>query len=429
MNERLPAVCHITDLAPANPATFGPLSYRNLASAALRYEHAEAPLLSEVWHADNGSMEERNAAENAASAYLTRISHHIITASTPAQHDLWAQRFNQGSIEIYGQPDVSEAKTLIHDEQLYLLSYQSRPDVDQRAVDYLLDFYSSVVGEPDHTESSQYNSLWPRIVEFVNDRFAPLIDIIDEVCAGKEQILPVDSKLILESMIKWMADSHSPTWARWRVKEKNDAIMAAYPETEEFSVGKLTPPCSPAIAKGGAFHEMLHALRAIIGMTSNEHLRLGLAQFRTFDEGFATLFEWALSGIRTTGAEMHYRNIALALGSIDGNPVSRSKLLGVEYKNSKLHWQASGGRGLFPLGRRRGIAAQTTRISRGGRGDNFGTIQPVFTKDMVYHEGYRRAERYIQRKLDEGRSMGEIFNMLNMWRVRRGKGCKYWFLG
>lgn len=414
MNERLPTVCHITDLAPENPATLGTLSYKNLASAALKYEHADTLFLADAWQAEQGSMEERNAAENAASAYLSRIAHRIITAPTPAQHDLWAARFTNASIDIYGQPDPHEAKRVIHELQLRHIGYQEMPHVDQHALEYLLDFYRSVVGEPGGFEQTPYDSLWPQIVTFMNTRFKPLFDIFDAVAEKKEWICPEDSKLILADMLKWLSVNHNPAWARWKVKEKNDATMAAYPETEEFTVGMLTPPCLPILAKGGIIHELLHALRTINGRKFNENLAIGLAGFRTYDEGFANLVGYAVAGMADIGPEILYSNIALALGSIDENPVSRSKLLRVAYNSSKVGWQATGGQGLLPLSRKRGNFSFTTRIFRGGRGDDFGTIQPVFTKDIMYHEGYIRAERYFQKMLSEGKSMDEIFDYLTL---------------
>src|SRR5688572_27306447 len=151
----MPQVCLIKDLAPDNPATLGTLRYRNLAAAALRFERADTAFLENVWHAPHGSMEEMDAAQLAAGAYLTRIANQVTAANTPKQHDLWAERFTQASIEIFGQPDPHEAKLLTHRKQLRLFGYQSDPNVDQRSVDYLLEFYSSVVGEPENRELSE----------------------------------------------------------------------------------------------------------------------------------------------------------------------------------------------------------------------------------------------------------------------------------
>ncbi len=53
------------------------------------------------------------------------------------------------------------------------------------------------------------------------------------------------------------------------------------------------------------------------------------------------------------------------------------------------------------------------RIYRGSRGDNLGTKQAIFTKDIAYYVGYKQMAEYITNQLKNGRSATEVFNYLS----------------
>ncbi len=410
----VPLVCLLDDIAPDDMFTAGPLTYHSgrLASAALRYEQMDGALMSDLWTPDKTSVQYAHAASNAASAYLVRTAHRATAASTQAQRDLWSERYTQASIEFYGQPDPTEAKRLIHTKQRKLIELQSYPLADQRQVDYLLNFYTSIAGDPDpsSTTSSIDTSLWPEIAAVMNERYSAIFELLDNTAVGKDVLTTEEYAPIFVNAVKWLAQNDNPEWANWKVV-KRPGGFAVYQETKEIIVG-ANPAGLPRLRiKTLLAHELLsHALRSVTAYAMGDYnLALGLPGYDAFEEGKATLLGWAVSGKFTEGAIDFYTDIAIARGSIDGRPRSRDDLLAMSRARAIINAQTEeDGLVLDNNGMQRVLIRgnqQVNRIFRGGG---------LLTKDIVYYDGYDKAYSFIRRLRAYGISMGGILDYLKL---------------
>lgn len=404
----VPLVCLIDDIKPNDLFTSGPLTYDNLAPAALRYEQADGALTSSLWTPGQTIIQQEQAARNAASAYLVRTAHQGTTARTAAQRDLWDKRYTQASIEFYGQPDPAEARRLIHDKQRRLLDLRSHPKADQHQVGFLLNFYASVVGEPDpdSTAPSIDTKYWPEIAQFMDQHYAEIFKLLEDTAVGKDILTTEEYAPVFADAVQWLAENR-PEWADWKVTEKLGGF-AVYQETKEIIVGANPAGLSRLRIKTLLAHEVLtHAMRsATASKFGDRDLEPGLPGYDVFEEGIATLIGWAVSGKATQGAIDFYIDIALALGSIDGRPRSRDELLRMSRARAIINAQTEENGAILNDDELRRVYLRANqiinRIFRGG----------LLTKEVIYHHGYNKADSYIKKQRARGLSIGHILSYL-----------------
>src|SRR5262245_45379622 len=117
----IPIVHHTVDLELQDPGTFAAhLAYPNIAAAAIEHGQWERDRRALVWDSEPGSMDERFATRQLAAAYMSCAAAQVVAAPTPALHDVWAKRFTDASIELYGSPEPEEATRLVGKECQWL---------------------------------------------------------------------------------------------------------------------------------------------------------------------------------------------------------------------------------------------------------------------------------------------------------------------
>lgn len=417
----IPATRIFYDIRPDRPDTDAtPLTYSNLSAAAAEHDQLADARLARAWESESDSIEEDHAAREAALANLARTALRVVEAPNPRVHDQWAERFTESSIELFGEPDADEARKILRDHQRWVASLQANPTIDQEAVNFLLDFYEPLVGKPDHeaaasAEEKQEAQLHQEIAEIMNQRYHPLIKLFDE--PKKTTFAPKDLKDISVAACAWLAEyDQQPGWSDWKVVEAPDVIFSIEQARREIVIGMLRQPSSPNRARGLFVHEVLvHAMRSVKGYASgNERLGVGLSNADEFEEGLATFIEYALSPPGKVSGCEHYISIALALGKLDGRYHNRAELLKISQAKVKIAYQDIGSYDPANNTGQSMANSRVNRIFRGGRGDDFGERQAVFTKDIIYHRGYIRARRYIQQLRDNGVRMEDILDYLTL---------------
>jgi hypothetical protein len=138
-------------------------------------------------------------------------------------------------------------------------------------------------------------------------------------------------------------------------------------------------------ARGLLAHELLvHGLRGKNGyQTGDKKLGSGLPEYLDAEEGLGVLYEAAINVRLPDKVYDRYVDIALALGSVDGVQKPRQRLFDISYARQSLraHTPDSQQPDHALVSK---VWAHVDRIYRGGRGDEFGTRQAIFTKDIAY---------------------------------------------
>jgi hypothetical protein len=114
-----------------------------------------------------------------------------------------------------------------------------------------------------------------------------------------------------------------------------------------------------------------------------------------------------------------YTNIALALGTIDGVQKTRQQIFDINFARQLIRAQVKGAikgaildeADIASLKRKTWI--HVDRIYRGGPGDDLESRQAIFTKDVIYHIGYRQMVEYITGQLDQKMTAADIFAYLS----------------
>lgn len=406
-------------LRPDQPTSEGPLTYSSLASIVNAYEGFESNLVREVLDAPSGSLLEHDRAKQLAMYNLVRTALRVTTARAPRQHDVWAERFTKSSIELFGAPDPAEARRLMREDQLWLMGLQGKAGVDQSSLDFLLHFHASAIGEPDTStvsaaETSSGADLLTEIAQLFNEQYPAVVGL--EPATPKTLFYPMDLIELFDDARRILAAQHSPIWDQWRITKQDATSITTYPYLQEVAVGMMRRPMILQEAMCLLVHEMLiHGLRSIHGsLTNDELMQYGLPGHLDFEEGFATLTGQAFREKPIPGPRDYYVNTALALGSIDGKPRRRKELIQVQIARVTMREQATGlyGQMLGPVEYELEARGHVNRIFKGGRGEEFGGVEPVFTKDIIYHTSYAKAEKYIRRLRAQGFTLKQVYDYL-----------------
>jgi hypothetical protein len=294
--------------------------------------------------------------------------------------------------------------------------------VSQQHLELLLGTYQPIIESVSLTEfpetaeeESEVNEKLAirRYGEAIMQKYGPIFDLVDT--SSKSEFTPKDLKELFEAVIDWLAVNDDPIWNRWKITTPRITHIMTDPMAKKVKVGALRENASPLEAKMLIAHETLvHALKSKNGYNKKDKkLAVGLAENEETEEGLGILAEEAISGTLPYKAYDRYVDIALALGTVDGVQRSRSNLFKISYARQLIRAQLRGDseESLSTLPRQ--VLVHIDRIYRGGLGDNLGTRQAIFTKDVAYYAGYKKMSRYITDQMAQGKSPEEIFAYLS----------------
>jgi hypothetical protein len=232
--------------------------------------------------------------------------------------------------------------------------------------------------------------------------------------AGKDEFTPNDLEDLFKKALDWLKDNDDPKWSEWSVVSKDGTSLSVDTTERKIEIASRRETASLKDTRGLIAHELLvHCLRAKNGYkTGDKRLATGLPGYLDTEEGLGILAEAAITGELPDKAHDRYIDIALAAGVVDGVQRSRQAVFQISYDRQLIRAQLRGDKAsiasLIPR-----VWSHVDRIYRGGPGDNFGTRQAVFTKDIAYYVGYKRMAAYITKQLDDGKSASEVFAYLS----------------
>ncbi|MDQ3065077.1 MAG: flavohemoglobin expression-modulating QEGLA motif protein [bacterium] len=418
----IPSVKVYENITPANSGTGeGVLEYDILADAVKSYEPSHAVRSAEAWSSPVDTLDEERTAKQLAMEYLLRTALKGVESASIQSQYLWAERFTQASIELLGEPDRNEVTGLIFQELEQLNALRSNQDVDQTMLNFLLDTYQNILGpdtsyerrEDDSEDRELEKAAIAEYGENLRDRYQPIFDLVDD--AEIEEFDPESLQNLFTRAIQWMAENHDPDWALWEVVYRNATSLDVVASKRQIRIGSRREPASPVMAKKLLAHELLvHALRGQNAYASGDQMLLkGYPGFVDTDEGLGKISEESIGGISDIPGRDRYVDIALALGTVNGIQKTRQELFQIHLSRSIINAQASSSydETMMPILVKRAWSS-VDRIYRGGKGDSSGTIQAVYTKDIVYYTGYKKMAAYLSQQRAIGKTMPEIFDFL-----------------
>jgi hypothetical protein len=420
----IPTVKVYENITPINSGTGAAvLEYDQLLPAVKEYKLSHANRSARAWESESGSFEELKSAKQLAMEYLLRTALQDIQALTIESRDLWSDRFTRASIELYGEPEEQEVSKLVSAEvqQWHLL--EGDENVSQPLLKFLQVSYEKVF-RPDMTsapEDDRFEELEGERAaieaygEVLWGKYKPVFDLVDK--ADKEELTPEDLKNLFERAIKWLADNEDEGWTNWVVEFKNDTGVSSGGKDRKIRIGKRRVNATPDDARELIAHELfVHGLRSQNAHKgSDEMLITGYPGFLDAEEGLGKLSEQAVGGITEEPGRDRYMDIAIALKKVNGVQITRQELFGIHLARDIVKAQSKEEFDGFKLADMTRTAwASVDRVYRGGRANEDGSRQAVYTKDLAYYIGYKKMAQYLRGQLARGKSMNEIFEYVTL---------------
>lgn len=377
-----------------------------------------------AWESQPGSMEELETVRQLALQGFVQTAARLIETPGLGDRDLWASRFTEASVELYGEPEKEEVERLLSGELYFLEHISGLENFDQANVELLKDVYRRelfrdeglkfVVEVAD--EAMKKDAIFG-FGEILKQRYGYIFDLIDD--SEEKMYTPADLLGLFENSLSLLKQNETG-WDEWVIVERPNSTMLSVNATHKrINIPMKREAATSSEARGLLGHELLvHALRAKNGYaTSENYMGQGLPGFLDAEEGLGIMVEHGLSGELPAKAYDRYVDVALALGTLTGRQYGRSELALISYARQALRLQLAdkldeaSARALKAK-----VQTHVDRIFRGTPGDDQGNVYGVYTKDISYYEGYRSMTDYIVNELKKGRSLDDIYDHIAIGR-------------
>ncbi len=356
------------------------LQYNNLDNAVDAHAAYEYARMADFWDAEEGSLEELEAAKQQAAQYMLMGSAALQRAVTPESQQMWSKRYTQAASELYGAPEAELARKLWHEQQNGGEINRPFLEAARQVGEYL-----------DKTYASVYEALG------LNDQ----IDKVDATGVADR----------FEAGLRVLAEQYDEAWSEWTIKREEGGSLSANSSEKKIIVGRQRANMELSKLKGLFTHEVLvHGLRAVNGSKRSEVLGRGLAGYLDAEEGLGVFVEYAINGEVPEKAVDRYVDIAYAMGLVDGKEHTRDEL--VQHVRSRM-MKRNQTSAVMKLDEdlEKEIYEHVNRIYRGSLGNEH---VGIFTKDIAYYVGCMEMGAYIQSELDNGKSVEEIMQYVSI---------------
>ncbi|MEP6710435.1 MAG: hypothetical protein ABJA64_01825 [Candidatus Saccharibacteria bacterium] len=190
MASEIPKVLVLGPITPStDSARSETLEYGQLESAVKKHAPFEYERMAKFWNAEEGSLEEHEAAQQLASQYMLMGSFALSRSSDP---EIWSKRYTQATSEIYGLPEPGLAKTLWQEQQS-----NSRGEVELP--------FKDVAEKMNVLLNKKYDSVFKAL----------------DVESSTDTINPSGIADRFEAAIAVLSEQHDTDWSEWIV-ERND---------------------------------------------------------------------------------------------------------------------------------------------------------------------------------------------------------------
>jgi hypothetical protein len=372
-------------------------------------------------NSDPGSLDEARSAKKLAEIFLGASAVQLMTGIKDSEtQSRQADWFTAQSIEIYGTQDVEDTKELLRRDLLSFTSFMGLNSVDQEDVKRIINLYRALGIEEFKTASDKPDNQ-PEIEsslengdklfeEYLHAEFGFMLDHFDGTTLYSAQDLLTKAEQILLQLTQKDA-----RWDGWKVTAKKDGSMSVSTKEKEIKIGVKRAPSLGSEAGPALVHEFVgHMLRSVNGeQTGDVDLQYGLAGYTDFEEGLGCYMEYVLTG--KTPAKISNRQItaSLALGQLgDGKKFDRNEIYEILKLRTKVLLQADGEASdeLLAAKYKELRTLVIDRFFRGGRG--VGPVMSVYTKDIIYAQGFEKVKKYVSEKIKAGANPQQLFDFL-----------------
>jgi hypothetical protein len=312
--------------------------------------------------------------------YLELLAKHANDDSSPVENRQFAaDEFTKTSIKMYGKPDAEMASKILHEG--------------------LAEFYA------------KYDDIRTLIKGYLYSEYPGLFDLLGE--ENQRWLDAAAIREVFEKGLDYLKNRNPEDWRDWQVVEADSDTLSVWKAQKSICVGTHRTGDRLITVKGLFAHEVLrHALTAINGQKLDPALSLGLPGHMAAEEGFATINEFAISDKIPDKLVDRYVDIAAALGLIavtSGHHIrmKRSQLVLSVIERMRQR---------FPDKPMEEVEAKAythvDRIFRGTPGND--EVSGVFTKDIVYFNGFLNMLKYIRGELDDGKGIREVMQFVEL---------------
>jgi hypothetical protein len=392
------------------------LTYPSLARAARDSQSLSALLVGTYYAAEEESAVQLAAAQQLTEYELIETAAELQNAQTPERQRQLSAQFTAASIDLFGAPEPTAAALLLEQLLTELCVLQTNYDVDPALLEKLLLTYDEVLRRSnaphkyilsfDETDATDAAHVFGK---FLREFYPFALDVFKG-----DPSTNIDASGIVELFELALAElqKHRPEfWKDWKVLVTDDSCLSVNPLTKRLVVGSHRAGVDLGELEGLFGHEVLvHALRAGNGQHLSDGFEQGLPGYIDAEEGFACFVEHALSGSAPRKMYDRYLDVALALGTIDGQPRTRRELFELVHARNIVRAQAAHKKAR-PSTIERESWAHVNRIFRGTLGND---IVGVFTKDIAYYRGYQKMTGFVIEELQSGTAPHELWSLLTL---------------
>lgn len=191
--------------------------------------------------------------------------------------------------------------------------------------------------------------------------------------------------------------------------------MSVDTQKKTINIGRGRAPVPAEEAGVSVMHELAdHVQRSVRGSEfDDEGLQYGLDDYLEFEEGLGCYMEYALTGRVPSKIANRQITASMALGQLgEGKEYDRNEIYQFLKLRTKVKMQADGvfSEELYSAKSEELRTLIIDRFFRGGLGVYPG--KSVFTKDIVYGQGFSRARDFVRSQIERGANPDELFDFL-----------------
>jgi hypothetical protein len=419
VDAEIPKVAYLKPLQADNAGQNADvLTYETLHDAVIKNAEYNGRRVDVFMEQEPASIEELARARQLAFEYWVATADKLVDSS-PKSRDLWADRYTNASVELFGAPDAAEATREVARQSESLEELHDNPVVDQQKLHFVLTEYNQIThsradvvhDETDIRNEAHYRRAVKELQGIINKRYGSVMDLVDTT---KDAYTQQELTGLFEKALKILAETDDDAWSQWRVTHpKSGTAVMVDGKEHEIRVPAGRSAVDPTEAKKLLAHEIFtHALRAKNGEKhENPRMLKGFPNFLDGEEGLAILMGAAGSdGKVSDRTHDRYIDIAMAMGLIGEHPKQRHELFELAYARQYVRMQARG-ETIDEDKLRKQTSVYVDRIYRGSPGDTIGSRQAVYTADIYYYR-YKDIANYIAEQLEVGHTMDDIFDYL-----------------
>ncbi len=407
---RIPEVMFVTALKPVESESR--LTYPEL-NKQIKCSYVHMPNRWEQFElAQEGGLDEESFARDLACHYLLESARKLTEAPNSDSKQLWSERFNQASVELFGEIDREDLGSLASSQLTELELFDEDGEISS--------IYKEIASQTVAEQDIDFETLRP-----FTDALLERADFVAEIINGLPDA-PYEMprvRRVFRQAIKQLK-SENQKWKSVKVDnpENDTSIMVFWEKGEARIPDGRTSINSKDELLGIVVHELLwHLQRSVNGATiagddSSIFATGQMPDYLEFEEGAGKLFETLIIGKMPDVTADRYIDTALALGVIDGIRMNRHELIDFAVKRESIRCRARG-ISFDETSAKSAASSHINRIFRGSDGepvmDEEGIItQGVFVKDILYYKGLKKAARYIGEQLDLGTDPKQLLEYL-----------------